>query len=88
MLSMDHLYVETMVPPVKDHLPLATGCHKMSSVDHLHMEAKLLPVTGCHNMSSIDHLHVETRVLLMKDYLHLAIGCLKMPSVDHLHVET
>ena len=28
-------------------LRIATGCHKMSSVDHLHVEAKMLKVTNC-----------------------------------------
>ena len=27
-------------------LGIATGCHKMSSVDHLHVEAKMLKVKG------------------------------------------
>ena len=37
-------------------LRIATGCHKMSSVDHLHVEAKMLKVRGRSELLSAQYL--------------------------------
>ena len=40
----------------KEALRIATGCHKMSSVDHLHVESKLLNVREHSELLSAQYL--------------------------------
>ena len=50
---------------------IATGCHKMSSVDHLHIEAKLLKLREHSELLSAQYLARDTPKRRMKETLFI-----------------